>query len=277
MAERSKQRKVDAENRQFNKEWTDKWLFVLPVGGMKPMCLICNATADLAFLVDMMEHMNVLNLKLQGRGKPVTELWPCVKAFIMKLDVFKEDVLTGGDHHFQTLKHFISEWEDFDPATLQSYADFISQIANEFQKRFSQFQGITAVIDLVNKPLAADPQGAWKQQVAQVADLSIGCIQLQPCDLHALEKETVSVEFWIQEDICEKYPDLTKFARKVLTCFGSTYVCEAVFSNLQHIKSKNRSTLTQEHTNNLMRIASSTFKPNFDDIVQNINAFHSSH
>ena len=44
MAERSKQRKVDAENRQFNKEWTDKWLFVLPVGGMKPMCLICNAT-----------------------------------------------------------------------------------------------------------------------------------------------------------------------------------------------------------------------------------------
>ena len=71
-----------------------------------------------------------------------------MKAFIMKLDVFKEDVLTGGDHHFQTLKHFIYEWEDFDPATLQSYADFISQIANEFQKRFSQFQGITAVIDL---------------------------------------------------------------------------------------------------------------------------------
>ena len=198
--------------------------------------------ADLAFLVDMMEHMNVVNLKLQGRGKPVTELWPCVKAFIMKLDVLKED--TGADHHFQTLKHFISEWEDFDPATLQSYADFISQTANEFQKRFSQFQGITAVIDLVNKPLAADPRGAWKQQVAQVADLSIGFIQLQLCDLLAQEKEAGSVDFWI---------------------------------NLQHIKSKNRSTLTQEHTNNLMRIASSTFKPNFDDIVQNINVFHSSH
>ena len=28
MAERSKQRKVDAENRQFNKEWTDKQLAV---------------------------------------------------------------------------------------------------------------------------------------------------------------------------------------------------------------------------------------------------------
>ena len=126
--------------------------------------------ADLAFLVDMMEHMNILNIKLQGRGKPVTELWPCMKAFIMKFNVFKEDVLTGGDHHFETLKHFISEWEDFDPATLQRYADFISQITNEFHKRFSQFQDIAAVIDLVNKPLAADPQGAWKQQVAKVSD-----------------------------------------------------------------------------------------------------------
>ena len=115
--------------------------------------------ADLAFLVDMMEHMNILNLKLQGRGKPVTERWPCVKAFIMKLNVFKEDVLTGGDHHFQTLKHFISEWEDFDPATLQRYTDFISQIANEFHKRFSQFQDIAAVIDLVNKPLALIHKG----------------------------------------------------------------------------------------------------------------------
>ena len=141
--------------------------------------------ADLAFLVDMMEHMNILNLNRQDRDKPVTELWPCMKAFIMKLNVFKEDVLTGGDHHFQTLKHFISEWEDFDPATLQRYVDFISQIANEFHKRFSQFQDIAAVIDLVNKHLAADPQGAWKQQVAKVSDVSIGCIQLQLCDLLA--------------------------------------------------------------------------------------------
>ena len=37
--ERSKHWKVDAENRLSNKEWTDTWLVVLPVGGMKPMCL----------------------------------------------------------------------------------------------------------------------------------------------------------------------------------------------------------------------------------------------
>ena len=151
-------------------------------------------------------------------------------------------------------------------------------IANEFHKRFSQFQDIAAVIDLVNEPLAADPQGAWKQQVAKVSDVSIGCIQLQLCDLLAQEQDAGSVEFWTQENICEKYySELTKLTRKVLTFFGSTYVCESVFSNLQHIKCINRSTLPQEHATNLMRIASSTFKPNFDDIIQNINVFHASH
>ena len=56
MAERSKQRKVDAENLQFNKEWTDKWLFVLPVGGMKPMCLICNATVAVVKSCSVKRH-----------------------------------------------------------------------------------------------------------------------------------------------------------------------------------------------------------------------------
>ena len=56
MAEQSKQRKVDAENRQFNQEWTDKWLFVLPVGGMKPMCLICNATVAVVKSSSLKRH-----------------------------------------------------------------------------------------------------------------------------------------------------------------------------------------------------------------------------
>ena len=50
MAERNKHRKVDAENRLSNKEWTDKWLVVIPVDGMKPMCLdhLYNGTVAVA-------------------------------------------------------------------------------------------------------------------------------------------------------------------------------------------------------------------------------------
>ena len=38
-----KRRKVDGENRQFQREWTEKYLFTLPtVMGKKPMCLLCS-------------------------------------------------------------------------------------------------------------------------------------------------------------------------------------------------------------------------------------------
>lgn len=34
-------RKVDSENRMFEDEWTDKFMFVLPAASPKPVCLIC--------------------------------------------------------------------------------------------------------------------------------------------------------------------------------------------------------------------------------------------
>ncbi len=38
-----KKRKIDVENRQFQSEWTDKYLFVLPAAtSNKPVCLLCN-------------------------------------------------------------------------------------------------------------------------------------------------------------------------------------------------------------------------------------------
>lgn len=46
-SKQQKKRKVDAENREFKAEWTDKYAFVMPAGSTKPMCLICNETVAL--------------------------------------------------------------------------------------------------------------------------------------------------------------------------------------------------------------------------------------
>ena len=43
----SKKRKVDSENRAFNPEWTDSFLFILPTGSTKPVCRICSETVAL--------------------------------------------------------------------------------------------------------------------------------------------------------------------------------------------------------------------------------------
>ena len=79
----------------------------------------------------------------------------------------------------------------------------------------------------------------------------------------AQKREAGSVDVWIQESTAENYPDLATLVRHSIISW--------VFSSLQHIKSKNRKTVTQEHTTNLMRISSTTTKPKNDDIIQNIN------
>src|SRR4029434_6909579 len=51
-----KRRNVDSKSREFKKEWTDKYSFVLPVGSTKPMCLICNETVALVKSGNMKRH-----------------------------------------------------------------------------------------------------------------------------------------------------------------------------------------------------------------------------
>lgn len=37
-----------------------------------------NSQRDMAFLIDILGHLSVLNMRLRGEGKNVTELWPAV-------------------------------------------------------------------------------------------------------------------------------------------------------------------------------------------------------
>ena len=53
----------------------------------------------------------------------------------------------------------------------------------------------------------------------------------------------------------EKYPNIKRAAIKVLSMFGSTYVCESVFSTLNHEKSRYRSVLTDIHVKELLEMA----------------------
>ena len=55
--------------------------------------------------------------------------------------------------------------------------------------------------------------------------------QLKP----ALRERTI--EFWKSVRM-KKYPNVKRAALKILAMFGSTYVCESVFSTLKFVKSK---------------------------------------
>ena len=55
---------------------------------------------ELAFLYDILSHIDVLNLQLQGRGHIITDMYVAVKAFKTKLCLCKTQMLQGNLGHF---------------------------------------------------------------------------------------------------------------------------------------------------------------------------------
>jgi hypothetical protein len=45
--------------------------------------------SDFAILVDMTQHLNDLNLQLQGRNQLLNDIFTCVKAFEVKLRLWE--------------------------------------------------------------------------------------------------------------------------------------------------------------------------------------------
>ena len=65
----------------------------------------------------------------------------------------------------------------------------------------------------------------------------------------ALREETIAL--WKSVPM-EKYPNVKRAVLKILSMFGSTYVCESVFLTLKHVKSKHRSVSTNTHVKELL-------------------------
>ena len=49
--------------------------------------------------------------------------------------------------------------------------------------------------------------------------------------------------------------------------FGSTYICEQLFSQMKLVKSKSRTVLTDRHLEDTLRIATTDIEQNIDNIV----------
>ncbi|XP_029654736.1 general transcription factor II-I repeat domain-containing protein 2-like [Octopus sinensis] len=65
------------------------------------------------------------------------------------------------------------------------------------------------------------------------------------------------IDFYNKYVTAEKYPNLRIFAQRVVSSFGSTYVCESFFSKLKFSKSRYRSSLTDKNLENQLRCATS--------------------
>ena len=223
---------------------------------------------DLAILVDMLYHLNRLNLNLQGKLKTLPDLVRSIFAFINKLKLFKAHIQKGDLTHFPTL---VKTSAQITSAALNKqrvrYATLLETLQENFVPRFRDLQlkkpQITFLVDPFNSktdclkaPIVSDETAAELEMIDLCEE-----DELKP----VLREGTI--EFWKSVSI-KMYPNVKRVALKILAMFGSRYVCGFVFSTLKLVKSKHRSVLTDTHVKELLRFATTEYKPDLKRIVQ---------
>ena len=104
---------------------------------------------------------------------------------------------------------------------MKSYATAIASLSVEFNKCFQDFAVIEKDMLLFSSPFSVDPDDAPPQ---------LQRIELQ-CDdqWRAKHLQLSLVDFYLQLDK-GRFLEMQTFAKKMLSLFGSTYLCEQIFS-----------------------------------------------
>ena len=88
---------------------------------------------DLSFLVDICEHLNKLNLELQGEKMLIVNSCRAIKVFRIKLSLWQNQLTKNDASHFHELNKF-----KFSNKNVEKYAVYIENLASEFDARFKE-------------------------------------------------------------------------------------------------------------------------------------------
>uniref|UniRef100_A0A8C3TIA3 SPIN-DOC-like zinc-finger domain-containing protein n=1 Tax=Chelydra serpentina TaxID=8475 RepID=A0A8C3TIA3_CHESE len=223
-----------------------------------------NWVCDLAFGVNILAHLNELNVNLQGKNVFVHKLYSSVTAFKAKLVLFSKQIKDKVFTHFPILKYLEVSSEQ-----RKKYSKILSDLHGEFSSRFSDFEKIEKTLKLVC-PLSFDYKKAPQELQLELIDLQRNSTLKEKYNSEKLDEFYASLSE-------TKFPNIHKVAQKILVLFGSTYVCEQTFSLLNYNKSRYRSQLTDRHLSTVLRISSTRMTPDFDAIVKKGDQLHCSH
>lgn len=226
---------------------------------------------DLAFLVDISEHLNSLNLNLQGMNKLFTNMCNEVASFESKLKLFIGQLAQRKLDNFCHLK----ERAAVSNLDTDKYTAKVEMLLETFQSKFAEFHSEQDNVLLFSNPFTF-PE-------ARISSLDVG-LQLEVIDVRcntilkgrfyempAVPSAMDMISFWrlISPDRC---PNLHTFALQYICRFGSTYRCEQTFSAMKLIKNRNRSCLTDHHLCDLLTLATSNLQPDIDKLVGSLQA-----
>ena len=226
----------------------------------------------LMFLADITGHLNELNLKLQGAGQTVLDMYETWAAFVAKLAVLSSDVATSTFRYFKHCRQ-LSAQQNISPADICKY---INVLEAEFTTRFQEFQKYGPLFSFLINPDSFDghdlelPLLDW----LDTQDMQMQLIELKTSTLwkskfadlrRELETETVRdhcaciTTCWLS--VPGKFSCLRNIALALLSVFGSTYMCEQIFSHMKSVLNPHRSRLTTDHSEACVQLKVTKYDP----------------
>ncbi|KAK2720020.1 hypothetical protein QYM36_004059 [Artemia franciscana] len=182
----------------------------------------------LAYLADIFDKLNDLNLSMQGFRTDELSLNSKMCAFIKKLEFWLKKVQRNS-------------------------------LRDELVSYFPSIMNQDRTQDWIQNPFVEDVTSS-----SGLSDnLTENLIELASDRTLELKFQNVTVsQFWLE--VKGEYKELSEIAMSALLPFGSTYLCEVSFSAISLIKTKHRNRLSAQ---NDLIIAVSDIEPRFDNIL----------
>uniref|UniRef100_A0A3Q1F3Z3 DUF4371 domain-containing protein n=1 Tax=Acanthochromis polyacanthus TaxID=80966 RepID=A0A3Q1F3Z3_9TELE len=125
------------------------------------------------YLMDMTEHLNQLNMEMQGIRNAVLSLGQAVFAFENKLELFIMDIETGRLLHFEKVREF------------KDASGFTSKLLQSFKAHFGEFREHTRLFKFITHPHKCAVHNA---DLSYIPGVSIRDSELEIADLKASDK-----------------------------------------------------------------------------------------
>uniref|UniRef100_A0AAQ4RGF6 HAT C-terminal dimerisation domain-containing protein n=1 Tax=Gasterosteus aculeatus aculeatus TaxID=481459 RepID=A0AAQ4RGF6_GASAC len=208
------------------------------------------------------EELNVLNKKLQGQDQLVSAAYDNVRAFSKKLVLWKAQLFQTNLCHFPACKALMDSGTTFSG---EKYADTIGKLQEEFDQRFADFKTHRATFQIFADPFSFDVEDA--PPVLQMELIDLQCNTDLKAKFREVSGKTVLGQFL--RKLPPTFPELSRMFKRTMCLFGSTYLCEKLFSTMNFNKSKFRSRLKDEHLKAILRVSvASSLKPNVAQLCE---------
>lgn len=209
---------------------------------------------QVAYLADIFEHLNDLNLTLQGKTINIITAGEKIEGFKRKLVLWRKRIANNNVVNFSSL----SQLSDDQLSSLTpDIAEHLTNLTNAFNDYFP-------ISDRSNHLWVVDPFTASTSVFSDDDPSQDELLMLQAALTEKQRFQSLQLEsFWCSQ--MKSYPSLAERAIKILIPFVSTYLCEAGFSTLLHIKTKQRNRLDPERD---MRVALSQKHPRLEKLLK---------